>query len=86
MTDSTLTTKVDSGRQVIDSIDGTIIRLVRERQQAAAGVQQARVDAGEPRLHNAREISVLKRYSGELGKPGTALASAILTSCRGPRA
>jgi monofunctional chorismate mutase len=70
-------------RHTIDTIDSDIIRLIQRRQDISAAIQRARVADGRPRLHQAREIAILKRYSRHLGKPGTALASAILDVCRG---
>jgi chorismate mutase len=74
---------VTAGRARIDGLDAGIIRLLRERQRVSAAVQQARLDVGEPRLHHDRELSILQRYRDELGKPGTAVAMAVLDACRG---
>jgi chorismate mutase len=73
---------ITTGRSIIDAIDTDIIRLVRQRQSVSHAIQQARVNAGQPRLNHAREHSIFRRYADNLGRPGNTLATAILDSCR----
>ncbi|MDX3215472.1 chorismate mutase [Streptomyces sp. ME02-6991-2B] len=70
-------------RERIDELDAGIIALVRERMTVSAGIQRARVESGGRRVHLSREMDVLRRYSGPLGRPGTALAMTLLELCRG---
>ncbi|RAJ71813.1 chorismate mutase [Streptomyces sp. Amel2xB2] len=70
-------------RPRIDELDARIIALVQERRSVSAGIQQARIAAGGTRVHLAREMEILDRYRGELGRHGTQLAMTLLTLCRG---
>lgn len=49
----------------------------------SAGIQRARIDSGGRRVHLSREMDILRRYSEQLGRPGTALAMTLLELCRG---
>jgi chorismate mutase len=70
-------------RSRIDELDARIIALVQERRSVSAHIQQARIEAGGRRVHLAREMEILDRYRGELGRPGTQLAMTLLALCRG---
>ncbi|WP_303659698.1 chorismate mutase [Streptantibioticus silvisoli] len=74
---------VSADRSVIDDLDRRIIALVRERMAVSAGIQRARIASGGRRISLARETEVIGTYSGRLGRPGTALAMALLELGRG---
>lgn len=74
---------VSGARERIDALDNQIIALIQERVAVSAAIQQARITSGGRRVHLAREMEVLSRYSGALGKPGTSLAMTTLELCRG---
>ncbi|MFE0625378.1 chorismate mutase [Streptomyces sp. NPDC058864] len=74
---------IAEARERIDGLDARIIALVRERMTVSAGIQRARIESGGRRVHLSREMDVLRRYSDQLGKPGTALAMTLLELCRG---
>ncbi|MEX2290945.1 MAG: chorismate mutase [Mycobacteriales bacterium] len=81
---STLT--IEAGRARIDSIDDEIVRLVRERIALSQQVQQVRRAVGGPRVVQARENDVVGRWRAQLGRPGGAIALALLELGRGPSA
>lgn len=70
-------------RRRIDDLDARIIALVRERMAVSAEIQAARMGAGGRRVHLARELEILRGYGRALGRPGTAVAMALLELCRG---
>jgi chorismate mutase len=74
---------ISTARERIDSLDGQIIALVRERMGVSADIQRTRIESGGRRVHLSREMEVLNHYSEALGKPGTALAMTLLELCRG---
>lgn len=74
---------VVTGRERIDEIDDEIVRLVRERIQVSEQVQRARQSAGGPRVVHARENEVVGRWRAQLGRPGSAIAMALLELGRG---
>lgn len=74
---------IAGARERIDELDHRIVELIRERIQVSARVQQARIASGGRRLSLNREMEILRRQSDELGKPGTAVAMALLELCRG---
>ena len=78
-------TVIADERARIDQLDARILGLVRERVEASARVQEARIAAGGRRVHLARENEILARYRAELGRPGTDLAMTLLGLCRGQR-
>ena len=75
---------VASGRARIDEIDAQIAGLVRERTDVSRQVQRARQADGGPRVVHARENEVVGRWRDELGRPGGAIALALLELGRGP--
>jgi chorismate mutase len=74
---------VATGRARLDAIDDQIRELVLARRQVSQQVQQLRRAAGGPRIEHSRENEILSRYSAALGRPGVALALAVLEFCRG---
>jgi chorismate mutase len=74
---------ITGARERIDDLDDRIIALVEERTAVSAQIQQARIASGGRRVNLSREMDVIGRYSGQLGKPGTALAMTLLELCRG---
>lgn len=76
---------VDTGRARIDEIDAEIVRLVRERTSVSEQVQRARQAAGGPRIVHAREIELVGWWRAQLGRPGSAIAMALLELGRGRR-
>lgn len=82
MSTTTLHT-VETGRARIDEIDAEIVRLVRERTSVSQQVQQARQAAGGPRVVHARENELVGWWRAQLGRPGAAVAMALLELGRG---
>ncbi|MFF3764654.1 chorismate mutase [Streptomyces sp. NPDC001922] len=74
---------IGGARERIDDLDGRIIGLVQERIAVSEAIQQARTASGGRRVNLSREMEILNHYSGQLGKPGTALAMTLLELCRG---
>jgi chorismate mutase len=72
-----------NAREQIDALDERIIALAHERKAVSAAIQQARITSGGCRVNLSRELEVLNHYRGTLGKPGTAVAMALLELCRG---
>jgi chorismate mutase len=68
----------------IDELDAEILRLVRERSGVSAQIGQVRRAAGGPRIVHARENEVVGRWRSALGRPGAAIAMALLELGRGP--
>ncbi|MGP4003130.1 chorismate mutase [Streptomyces sp. 8N706] len=75
--------EIVAARERIDDLDGRIIGLVQERMAVSAAIQQARIASGGRRVNLSREMEILNHYSGQLGRPGTALAMTLLELCRG---
>lgn len=71
-------------RERIDVVDAEILRLVVERSEVSARIGAARRAAGGPRIVHARENEVVRRWRDELGRPGAAIAMALLELGRGP--
>jgi chorismate mutase len=71
-------------RERIDVVDAEILRLVAERSAVSARIGAARRAAGGPRIVHARENEVVRRWRDELGRPGAAIAMALLELGRGP--
>jgi chorismate mutase len=74
---------IATGRTRIDEIDAEIVRLVHERTQVSEQIQRARQSAGGPRVVHARENEVVGRWRAQLGRPGSAIAMALLELGRG---
>lgn len=74
---------IDGLRTQIDNVDQEILRLLEQRRRLSGQVQQTRVAAGGVRVELQRERQIVQTYRTSLGQPGTALASAVLRTCRG---
>lgn len=77
-------TEVLSGRERIDALDDQIAELVRRRIEVSRQIQSARIADGGRRVDLRRETEIIARYSAALGRPGTAIAMALLELGRGP--
>jgi chorismate mutase len=71
-------------RSRIDELDAELLRLIAERSAVSARIGASRRAAGGPRIVHARENEVVGRWRGELGRPGAAIAMALLELGRGP--
>ena len=71
-------------RARIDDLDAALLRLVAERSALSARIGAARRAAGGPRIVHARENEVVRRWREGLGRPGAAIALALLELGRGP--
>ncbi len=80
---TTMPHSVQSGRARIDDIDAEIVALVRERTTVSEAIQAARQRDGGPRVVHARENEVVGRWRAQLGRPGVAIAMALLELGRG---
>ena len=80
---TTTTDEIETGRARIDEIDAEIVRLVHERTAVSEQVQRARLQTGGPRIVHARENEVVLRWRDQLGRPGSAIAMALLELGRG---
>ena len=78
------TATLDDLRTRIDDLDAEILRLVRERSDVSARIGAQRRAAGGPRIVHARENEVVRRWRDALGRPGAAIALALLELGRGP--
>lgn len=74
---------VRSGRERIDDLDVRILSLITERVETARSIQAARIAEGGRRLDLKRETEIIARYREALGRPGVAVAMAVLELCRG---
>lgn len=74
---------IETGRARIDEIDAEIVRLVQERTGVSRQIQAARALTGGPRVVHARENEVVGRWRAALGRPGVAIAMALLELGRG---
>ena len=72
-----------SGRERIDALDAELIALIQRRVAVSGGIQAARIAEGGRRLDLRRETEVIGRYTRALGRPGTAVAMALLELGRG---
>jgi chorismate mutase len=86
MDTATLTAPVELAelRARIDEIDAEILRLVHERSEVSGRIGAARRAAGGPRIVHARENEVVLTWRRALGRPGAAIAMALLELGRGP--
>jgi chorismate mutase len=74
---------IAGGRARIDELDEQIIALVQTRLEVSKRNQMARIAAGGGRVNHGRELEIMNRYSSVLGRPGGALALAMLEVMRG---
>ncbi|HEV2346480.1 MAG TPA: chorismate mutase [Actinocrinis sp.] len=72
-----------SGRERIDALDARITELVQRRIDVSKQIQAARLADGGRRVDLRRESEIIARYSDALGRPGTAIAMALLELGRG---
>lgn len=72
-----------TGRERIDALDGQIAELVLRRVEVSKQIQAARIADGGRRVDVRRENEIIARYNGTLGRPGTAIAMALLELGRG---
>lgn len=70
-------------RARIDDLDRDLLQQVQRRRELSRRIQAARVAAGGVRIELAREREVHDTYAQVLGRDGTALATAVLRTCRG---
>jgi chorismate mutase len=73
---------IAEGRARIDALDDQIIALVRARLEVSRANQKARINAGGGRVAHGRELEIMNHYADELGRPGGALALALLEFMR----
>ena len=57
---------------------------MQRRSDVSAQIGAARRAAGGPRIVHARENEVVGRWRAQLGRPGAAIAMALLELGRGP--
>jgi chorismate mutase len=74
---------IADGRARIDALDDEIIALVQSRLEVSRGNQQARMAIGGGRVEHGRELEIMNHYATALGRPGGALALALLEVMRG---
>ena len=74
---------IAEGRARIDALDNEIIALVQSRLEVSKGNQKARMAIGGGRVEHGRELEIMNHYAAELGRPGGALALALLEVMRG---
>jgi len=71
------------GRERIDALDAQIAELVKRRIDVSRQIQASRIADGGRRVDLRRETEIIARYSTALGRPGTAIAMALLELGRG---
>jgi chorismate mutase len=71
------------GRERIDALDEQIAGLIRQRIEVSRAIQAARIAKGGRGVDLRRETEIIGRYKGALGRPGTAIAMALLELGRG---
>jgi chorismate mutase len=71
------------GRARIDALDDQIAELIRRRGEVSREIQAARIADGGRRVDLRRETEIIGRYTATLGRPGTAIAMALLELGRG---
>ena len=81
---STAPAALEDLRARIDDLDAEILRLVHERSEVSSRIGAARRASGGPRIVHARENEVVRRWRDDLGRPGAAIAMALLELGRGP--
>ena len=74
---------IAAGRARIDALDDEIIALVQTRLEVSRRNQTARIAAGGGRVNHGRELEIMNHYADALGRPGGALALAMLEVMRG---
>ncbi|MDX6205988.1 MAG: chorismate mutase [Frankiales bacterium] len=74
---------IAEGRARIDALDDEIIALVQSRLEVSRRNQKARMAIGGGRVEHGRELEIMNHYAAALGRPGGALALAMLEVMRG---
>jgi chorismate mutase len=74
---------VTNGRARIDALDEQIADLIVRRGDVSREIQAARIADGGRRVDLRRETEIITRYTAALGRPGTAIAMALLELGRG---
>jgi chorismate mutase len=74
---------IADGRARIDALDDEIIALVQRRLEVSRVNQKARMATGGGRVEHGRELEIMNHYAAALGRPGGALALALLEVMRG---
>ena len=74
---------VANGRTRIDALDEQIADLILRRGDVSREIQAARIADGGRRVDLRRETEIITRYTAALGRPGTAIAMALLELGRG---
>jgi len=74
---------VANGRARIDALDEQIADLILRRGDVSREIQAARIADGGRRVDLRRETEIITRYTAALGRPGTAIAMALLELGRG---
>jgi chorismate mutase len=80
---ATVPSELPARRARIDELDAEILRLIVERTAVSGQIGAARRAAGGPRIVHARENEVVQRWRSALGRPGSAIALALLELGRG---
>ncbi|MCX4783671.1 chorismate mutase [Streptomyces sp. NBC_01264] len=70
-------------RDSIDLVDREILELLEDRRRLSEEVQRVRMASGGRRTELGRENVIIRRYADRLGRPGGAMALALLEFCRG---
>lgn len=73
---------IADGRARIDALDDQIIALVQARLEVSRTNQQTRMAHGGGRVAHGRELEIMNHYADQLGRPGGALALALLEFMR----
>ncbi|MFE2290358.1 chorismate mutase [Streptomyces sp. NPDC059452] len=83
--EETVTSDVAVLRSDIDLVDAELRALVARRGELSRAIQRARIAEGGRRTDLARETRVIAPYTEAFGRPGTAIALALLELCRGTK-
>ncbi|MET8947845.1 prephenate dehydratase domain-containing protein [Streptomyces sp. NPDC004542] len=70
-------------REQIDTLDDTVIVMLRERLAASREIQRLRTGSGGGKTDPGREHAIRGRFEERLGDGGSAVADAVLVLCRG---
>ncbi|WP_217208210.1 chorismate mutase [Streptomyces sp. AC550_RSS872] len=81
--ESTTLADVSALRAELDLVDAEIRALMERRRDLSGEVQRSRMLSGGTRTDLTREMRVISPYADQFGRPGTAVAMALLEICRG---
>ncbi|MDM4719727.1 chorismate mutase [Micromonospora sp. WMMA1363] len=73
---------IGEARAQIDDLDLRIIDLLRLRREVSHRIQQARLQAGGPRIDPGREAEIAQVYHSFFGEDGDDVAAVVLRVCR----